>query len=38
VVPTETEADLDMESADDILARQIQIENARDALKKASNT
>jgi hypothetical protein len=36
VVPTE--ADLDMESADDILARQIQIENARDALKKASNT
>jgi hypothetical protein len=38
VVPTVTEADLDMESADDILARQIQIENARDALKKASNT
>ncbi len=32
-----TEADLEMESADDILARQIQIENARDAIKKASN-
>jgi hypothetical protein len=35
VEPTET--DLEMESADDILARQIQIENARDAIKKASN-
>ena len=31
------EEDLQMESADDILARQVQIENARDAIKKASN-
>jgi hypothetical protein len=30
--------DLEMESAEDIIARQIQIENARDAIKKASNT
>jgi hypothetical protein len=29
--------DLEMESADDIIARQIQIENARDAIKKSSN-
>jgi hypothetical protein len=29
--------DLEMESAEDIIARQIQIENARDAIKKASN-
>jgi hypothetical protein len=28
---------MEMESADDIIARQIQIENARDAIKKASN-
>jgi hypothetical protein len=29
--------DLEMESADDIIARQIQIKNARDYIKKASN-